>query len=104
MNLYNYFDKFIAQYSLFSALHDEMAQKQPISGKILMITIVLNGKNKQLDSNTSIIQLLENLDLSGKRLAVEVNQQIIPRGDFAGHFLKEQDKVEIVQAIGGGSH
>ena len=69
-----------------------------------MITIVLNGNNKQIDSNTSITQLLENLDLSDRRLAVEINQQIIPRGDFDGHFLKQQDKVEIVQAIGGGGH
>ena len=68
-----------------------------------MITIILNGKNKQLDGNTSIAQLLENLDLSEKRLAVEINQQIIPRSDFASFTLNENDNVEIVQAIGGGS-
>lgn len=68
-----------------------------------MINIILNGKDKQLDDKTSIAQLLETLAMSEKRLAVEVNQQIVPRGDFASHLLKEQDKVEIVQAIGGGS-
>ncbi len=68
-----------------------------------MITIILNGKNKQLDDNTSIAQLLKNLDLSEKRLAVEINQQIIPRSDFASFTLNENDNVEIVQAIGGGS-
>ncbi len=68
-----------------------------------MITIILNGSNKQLDNTSSIAQLLENLDLSEKRLAVEVNQQIIPRSDFASFTLNEQDKIEIVQAIGGGS-
>ena len=68
-----------------------------------MINIILNGKSKQLDSDASITQLLEILALSEKRLAVEVNQQIIPRSDFASHLLQEQDKVEIVQAIGGGS-
>ncbi len=68
-----------------------------------MINIILNGKDKQLDDKTSIAQLLETLAMSEKRLAVEVNLQIVPRGDFAGHLLKEQDKVEIVQAIGGGS-
>jgi sulfur carrier protein len=67
-----------------------------------MITIVLNGSNKQIDSNTSIAQLLESLDLGEKRIAVEVNQQIIPRSDFANTTLSEQDNVEIVQAIGGG--
>ncbi len=67
-----------------------------------MITIVLNGNDEQLNSNTSIMQLLEKLALSEKRLAVEVNQQIIPRSNFASFTLNEQDKVEIVQAIGGG--
>ena len=68
-----------------------------------MITIILNGKNEQLDSNTSITQLLEKLDLSEKRLAVEINQQIVSRSDFASTMLNNQDQVEIVQAIGGGS-
>ena len=67
-----------------------------------MITIVLNGENKQIEDNTSITGLLKTLDLGEKRLAVELNQAIIPRGEFASHTLKEQDRVEIVQAIGGG--
>lgn len=67
-----------------------------------MTTIILNGDNKQIDSNITIEQLLQNLDLSDKRLAVEINQQIIPRSSFGSHKLEEQDKVEIVQAIGGG--
>lgn len=68
-----------------------------------MTTIILNGENKQIDSNTNIEQLLLELDLAGKRLAVEINQQIIPRSNFSSHILNELDKVEIVQAIGGGS-
>jgi sulfur carrier protein len=68
-----------------------------------MITIVLNGNDRQLDDSSNITQLLDKLDLGGKRLAVEVNQQIIPRSDFSSFTLKEQDNVEIVQAIGGGS-
>lgn len=67
-----------------------------------MITIVLNGENKQIEDNTSITGLLNNLDLGEKRLAVELNQEIIPRSDFASYTLNDQDKVEIVQAIGGG--
>lgn len=67
-----------------------------------MITIILNGNKKQVDDNTNINKLLENLDLSEKRLAVEVNQQIIARSDFDSFTLNDQDSVEIVQAIGGG--
>jgi sulfur carrier protein len=72
-------------------------------GKIDMITIILNGKSSQIDSNINVEQLLKGLNLNDKRLAIEINQQIIPRSEFASHTLNEQDKVEIVQAIGGGS-
>lgn len=67
-----------------------------------MITIVLNGEDKQVDNNISVSQLLAKLDLTEKRLAVEINQQIIPRSDFSSLILNEKDNVEIVQAIGGG--
>ena len=67
-----------------------------------MITIVLNGENKTIDDDTNIEQLLQSLSLENKRLAVEINQEIIPRSNFNSHTLNESDKVEIVQAIGGG--
>ncbi len=67
-----------------------------------MTTIVLNGENKTIESGTNIEQLLQSLALENKRLAVEINHEIIPRGDFGDHILNESDKVEIVQAIGGG--
>jgi len=64
--------------------------------------IILNGINKQIDPSSTIEQLLQSLDLGEKRLAVEINEHIIPRSDFASHILSESDKIEIVQAIGGG--
>lgn len=67
-----------------------------------MITIVLNGKNQQIHNNSSVEQLLRTLNLENKRLAVEINEQIIPRSSFGDYILNEMDKVEIVQAIGGG--
>jgi thiamine biosynthesis protein ThiS len=69
-----------------------------------MITIVLNGEKQQVKNNTSVSQLLRSLNLENKRLAVEINQQIITRSNFEDHILNELDKVEIVQAIGGGSN
>ena len=57
----------------------------------------------QIAASSNIEQLLSSMDLTGKRLAVEVNQEIIPRGEFSNFTFNEQDKVEIVQAIGGGS-
>jgi len=68
------------------------------------MNIILNGQNKKIDDNTNIEKLLISLNLDNKRLAVEVNQEIIPRADFDRFTLSELDKVEIVQAIGGGSY
>lgn len=68
-----------------------------------MTTIVLNGETTEVDNETSIDKLLASLNIENNRLAVEINQEIIPRSEFSSHILNEMDKVEIVQAIGGGS-
>lgn len=64
--------------------------------------IVVNGKEMQLAEPVSIAQLLQQLELENRRLAVEVNQAIVPRSQHASHQLQTGDKVEIVHAIGGG--
>ena len=75
----------------------------PFVRKSDLMNIILNGQNKKIDDNTNIEKLLIILELDNKRLAVEVNQTIIPRAEFDTFTLNELDKVEIVQAIGGGS-
>lgn len=64
--------------------------------------IYLNGELKSVADNLTISNLIEGLSLENKRFAVEVNLDIIPRSQFEQFKLKNQDKVEIVQAIGGG--
>lgn len=64
--------------------------------------IVVNGKEMQLTEPVSIAQLLQQLELENRRLAVEINQAIVPRSQHASHQLQTGDKVEIVHAIGGG--
>lgn len=64
--------------------------------------IILNGQALELADNSSLQQLIEQQGLTGKRLAAEVNMEIIPRAKHQDYILKEQDRVEIVQAIGGG--
>lgn len=49
-----------------------------------------------------LAELLTDNDLSGKRIAVEINQEIIPRSEHATYQLNSDDRVEVVQAIGGG--
>ena len=63
--------------------------------------IQLNGNTLTLDNISTVQDLLEELKLSG-RLAVEVNQKIVPRSKFMSYELKSGDAIEIVHAIGGG--
>ncbi len=64
--------------------------------------IQLNGEPRELASETSILQLLEQLDLVGRRVAVELNLDIVPRSAHATTILQPGDRVEVVHAIGGG--
>lgn len=64
--------------------------------------ISLNGEIKHVPETCTIATLLAQLDLTAKRLAVEVNLDIVPRSQFDEHVLHVGDKVEIVHAIGGG--
>ena len=64
--------------------------------------ITLNGDSCEYPDKLSASQLLENLGLSGKRLALEVNREIVPRSSFDRHIIQPGDQVEIVHAIGGG--
>jgi len=66
------------------------------------MNITLNGDPFQLIDGATAQQLIEQLDLVGKRLAMEVNQEIVPRSTFEEHQLRPGDHVEIVHAIGGG--
>ncbi|HFQ91829.1 MAG TPA: sulfur carrier protein ThiS [Chromatiales bacterium] len=64
--------------------------------------ILINGERRQVAEGVSIAEVLKMLDLAGRRVAVEVNLEIIPRGEHEGRKLQPGDRVEIVQAIGGG--
>ena len=65
--------------------------------------IELNGASREIPDGTDIVGLMTLLELTGRRLAVEVNGEIIPRGSHAGYQLNPGDRVEVVQAIGGGA-
>ena len=64
--------------------------------------IFFNGNELELATGTTLKQFIDHQGLAGKRLAAEVNLQIIPKADHQNLTLKDQDKVEIVHAIGGG--
>ena len=64
--------------------------------------IELNGDRYMLDDGATVGVLIERLSLNARRLAVEVNEEVIPKSLHLDHRLNEGDRVEIVHAIGGG--
>ncbi len=64
--------------------------------------IVVNGQERALAAPMSVAVLLDELGMAGKRVAVEVNQEIVPRSRHAEFRLNDSDRVEVVFAIGGG--
>jgi sulfur carrier protein len=66
------------------------------------MNIRLNGTQHALPDHSTAQDLVEQLGLGDKRLAMEVNREIVPRTTYAAHLLHDGDEVEIVHAIGGG--
>lgn len=64
--------------------------------------IMLNGQEKSLKAPLTISALLQDMGLGERRVAVEVNREIVPRSQHGEFRLKEDDRVEVVLAIGGG--
>lgn len=66
------------------------------------MNIFLNGEPKTIATQNTVLKLLQELALADKRVAVEINGDIVPRSQHATRELAEQDHVEIVVAVGGG--
>jgi thiamine biosynthesis protein ThiS len=66
------------------------------------MTIVLNGEERECREEMTIADLVNELKLGKRRIAVEVNREIIPRDHYATHRLNAGDHIEIVHFVGGG--
>ncbi len=66
------------------------------------MNIHLNGDRYPLVEGATVAALIDALALKGRRVAVEVNEEVVPRSRHAAFRLKEGDRVEVVHAIGGG--
>ncbi|UUY09142.1 sulfur carrier protein ThiS [Pseudomonas sp. J452] len=64
--------------------------------------IQLNGEPFELPDGVTVADLLVRLDALGKRVAVELNLDIVPRSQHATTVLRDGDQLEVVHAIGGG--
>ncbi|MCH2409474.1 sulfur carrier protein ThiS [Myxococcota bacterium] len=64
--------------------------------------ILVNGQPRQINNGDTIASLLRNLSLEGRKVAVAINRSVIPRGQFEISTLEPGDRVEILEAVGGG--
>lgn len=64
--------------------------------------LTVNGQDRELEEGTTIAQLLEQLELDPRMLAVERNLNLVPRTQHASTPLAEGDRIEVVTLVGGG--
>ena len=67
-----------------------------------MISVSINGVAHHFDTPINIVTLIEQMQLGGKRIAVECNGEIVPHGQFTQQMVVDGDRLEIVVAVGGG--
>jgi len=67
-----------------------------------VIILRINGQQQQLPASISVTNLLDTLGMTGKRVAVELNGDIVPRSQHEQTLLNDADQLEIVVAVGGG--
>ena len=66
------------------------------------MTITLNGEAHQVAESTTLLELIEQLELNPRQVAVEVNQQLVPREQHSDRILQGGDTLEVVTLVGGG--
>ncbi len=83
-------------------LNGKASASQHTAANKVMIALNVNGDSRQFESSTKVADLIRDLGLEGKRIAVERNGEIVPRSRFPAVELADGDTVEIVVAVGGG--
>ncbi len=68
------------------------------------MNIFINGNRRDYCENTTVTEIITDLGFTGKRIAVELNQEILPFNLYNQQHIQANDKLEIVQAIGGGAN
>ena len=67
-----------------------------------MVLVIVNGKQSELDDNTTLKELIELKKLQPEKVVVEYNLNIVPKENWDEIVLKENDKLEILSFVGGG--
>ncbi|MGE0822619.1 MAG: sulfur carrier protein ThiS [Candidatus Binatia bacterium] len=66
------------------------------------MTVVLNGEERSCREGQTLIDLVNELSLGKRRIAIEVNREIIPRDEYATYHIQPGDHIEVVHFVGGG--
>ncbi len=66
------------------------------------MNVYVNGELREVRGTSSLAQLITELDLPVARIAIELNRDVVRRGDWDRTMLKDEDRIEIVHFVGGG--
>ena len=64
--------------------------------------VLVNGERRTMREGTTISDLLADLRIGGRRIAVEINRDVLPAGEYVHRAIREGDQIEIVHFVGGG--
>ena len=67
-----------------------------------VLSLTVNGEPYEAPAGTTVCALLERLALDSRRVAVAIGREVVPRGEYASCALRDGDRVEILEAVGGG--
>jgi len=72
------------------------------TSSVVSHSIVVNGEPRAVAAGSTALDLLVELGLTGRPLAVEINERVVPRAELGGCMLSAGDRLEIVTLVGGG--
>lgn len=64
--------------------------------------VYINGESREVQGNPSLADLIDQVDLPAARIAVELNREVVRRGEWGETMLHDDDRIEIVHFVGGG--
>ncbi len=66
------------------------------------VNFELNGERREVETQLTVHSMLDRFDLLGRRVAVAINAEVVPKSHFEKAVIREGDRVEVIQAVGGG--
>ena len=66
------------------------------------INVYINGEKKLISISSNLSDVLKNFEIDASKIAIEINKKVIPKSLYKNTLIKNEDKIEIVQFIGGG--